>query len=205
MPRSRPANAVFLNVPFDAEFRPLFEALVFAVIDCSFVPRCALETSDGGHVRVEKITRIIAGCDFGVHDISRTELDRISGLPRFNMPFELGLFLGAKRFGSGRQRRKATLILDRERFRFQSYLSDIAGQDIKAHGGRAELLIKAVRDWLRDAAPRRSMPSSTVIAGRFRQFQRDMPGLCGKLRLDPDELTFNDHTWVIRQWLENNA
>ncbi|MBI3882543.1 MAG: hypothetical protein HY301_21085 [Verrucomicrobia bacterium] len=205
MPRSRPANAVFLNVPFDADYRPLFEALVFCVIDCGYEPRCALEASDGSHVRVEKITRIIAGCDFGVHDISRTEPDKKSGLPRFNMPFELGLFLGAKRFGSGRQKRKSTLVLDRERYRFQRYLSDIAGQDIKAHGGKPAKLIQAVRDWLRDAEPHRQMPSSTVIAGRYQKFQRDKPGLCRKLRLNPDELTFNDYTWVIRRWLEDNA
>lgn len=205
MPRSRPGNAVFLNVPFDAAYRPLFEALVFSVTDCAFVPRCALEASDGGHVRVEKITRIIAGCAFGVHDISRTELDKKSRLPRFNMPFELGLFLGAKRFGDHRQKRKSTLILDRERYRFQHYLSDIAGQDIKAHGDDPALLIRAVRDWLRDAEPRRPLPSSTVIASRYAKFRRDLPGLCLKLRLDLDELTFNDYTWVIRRWLVDNG
>jgi len=205
MPRSRPADSVFLNVPFDAAYRPLFEALVFAVTDCAFVPRCALEASDGGHVRVDKITRIIAACDLGVHDISRTELDLRFRLPRFNMPFELGLFLGAKRFGTGRQRRKSTLVLDRERYRFQKYLSDIAGQDIKAHDDNPASLIGAVRDWLRDAVPQRHLPSSTVIVGRYRKFRHDLPGLCCKLRLDPGELTFNDYTWVIRRWLEDNA
>jgi len=56
MPRSRPANAVFLNVPFDAAYRPLFEALVFCVTDCAFVPRCALETSGAGHVALRSRT-----------------------------------------------------------------------------------------------------------------------------------------------------
>ena len=204
MPRSRPDNAVFLNVPFDAAYRPLFEALVFCVTDCAFVPRCALEASDGGHVRVEKISRIIADCAFGVHDISRTDLDRKSRLPRFNMPFELGLFLGAKRFGNRRQKRKSTLILDRERYRFQRYLSDIAGQDIKAHGDKPVLLIRGVRDWLRDAEPRRHLPSSTVIASRYAKFRRDLPGLCHKLRLDLGEFTYNDYKWVIRLWLGGN-
>ena len=205
MPRSRLDNAVFLNVPFDADFRPLFQALVFCVIDCGFEPRCALEASDGGHVRVEKIARIIANCGFGVHDISRTELDRKFHLPRFNMPFELGLYLGASRFGDRRQRRKSTLILDRERYRYQKYLSDIAGQDIKAHGNQPKRLIGAVRDWLRDTDPRRPLPSSILIAARYAQFRQDLPELCRKLRLDPGELTFNDYTWVIRQWLEGTA
>lgn len=205
MPRSTPANAVFLNVPFDAAYRPIFEALVFCVIDCGFEPRCALEASDGGHVRVEKIARIIADCAFGVHDISRTELDKKSRLPRFNMPFELGLFLGAKRFGDRRQKRKSTLILDRERYRYQKYLSDIAGQDIKAHDHKPTQLIGAVRDWLRDADANRHLPSCTVIVGRYQKFRHDLPGLCRNLRLDPDELTYNDYKWVIGRWLEKNG
>ena len=49
---------------------------------------------------------MIADCRYGIHDISRTELDRDSGLPRFNMPLELGIFLGAKRFGAEEQKRK---------------------------------------------------------------------------------------------------
>lgn len=42
------------------------------------------------------------------------------------MPLELGLFLGAKRYGTGKQRTKLCLILDRERYRYQKYCSDIA-------------------------------------------------------------------------------
>ena len=34
---------VFLNCPFDAAYKQLFDALVFAVHDCGFIPRCALE------------------------------------------------------------------------------------------------------------------------------------------------------------------
>ena len=121
MPRSKPTESVFLNVPFDRAYRPLFEAMVFAVHDCGFRPRCALEASDGGHVRVQKIAAIIRECRLGIHDISRTELDRKSRLPRFNMPFELGVFLGAKWFGDDSQRRKNTLVLDRAKYRSSSF------------------------------------------------------------------------------------
>ena len=103
---------VFINCPFDAEFEPLFKVILFATSDCGFNPRCALEADDGSIVRIDKLIRIIRECNYGIHDISRTELDRISRLPRFNMPFELGLFLGAKRFGGARQRRKTCLILE---------------------------------------------------------------------------------------------
>ena len=112
MPPPQPTEPVFLNVPFDPAYRAMFEAMVFAVAHCGFQPRCALEASDAGHVRVQKIAAIIRDCALGIHDISRTELDKKSRLPRFNMPFELGLFLGAKWFGDDSQRRKNTLILD---------------------------------------------------------------------------------------------
>ena len=90
---------VFINCPFDSAYKPLFDAIVFAVHDCGFVARCALEEGDASQVRIDKIYNIIEDCRYGIHDISRTELDEVSGLPRFNMPLELGIFLGAKRFG----------------------------------------------------------------------------------------------------------
>lgn len=85
--------SVFINCPFDAKYRSLFQAAIFAVFDCGYVPRCALEVYDSGQVRIDKIVGLIKRCRFGIHDISRTELDRKSRLPRFNMPLELGIFL----------------------------------------------------------------------------------------------------------------
>jgi hypothetical protein len=46
---------VFINCPFDIQFQPLFRAIVFAVEDCGFLARCALEVEDSGEVRVNKI------------------------------------------------------------------------------------------------------------------------------------------------------
>ena len=74
-----------------------------------------------------------------------------TNLPRFNMPLELGLFLGAKRFGRAEQRLKTCLILDIERYRYQKFISDIAGQDIAAHNGEVGKAIGCVRDWLSNA------------------------------------------------------
>lgn len=90
---------VFINCPFSPDYSEFFQAIVFAVVRSGYTPRCARENDDGGEVRIEKICRIIRECRYGVHDISNTELDAASGLPRFNMPLELGLFLGARNFG----------------------------------------------------------------------------------------------------------
>ena len=99
-------ESIFINCPFDLEYRPIFQALVFAVHECGYFARCALEVEDSGQVRIQKIEQIIAECRFGVHDISRTKADPENQLPRFNMPLELGLFLGAKRYGDARQQIK---------------------------------------------------------------------------------------------------
>ena len=69
-------DSVFVNCPFDEEYEELFDAVVFAVHDCGFVARCALEPSDSGEARIDKILAIIAKCEFGIHDISRTELSK---------------------------------------------------------------------------------------------------------------------------------
>jgi hypothetical protein len=105
------ARSVFVNCPFSVEYQPIFRAILFSVFACAYWPRCALEVSDSSENRLSKIQEIIRQSRFGIHDISFMNLDRRSRLPRFNMPFELGLFLAAKSFGSGRQRRKVALIL----------------------------------------------------------------------------------------------
>src|SRR5690348_17943101 len=50
---------VFINCPFDEEYQPIFNALVFATFDCGLRPRFALEVYDAGEVRIEKIARIV--------------------------------------------------------------------------------------------------------------------------------------------------
>ena len=191
---------VFINCPFDDAYKPLFESLVFAITHCGFRPRCALEIDDGSQVRVDKIFRIIEECRFGLHDLSRAELDTSSGLPRFNMPLELGMFLAAKRFGAERQRTKVCLILDLEPYRYQKFISDIAGQDIRAHGRDLDRAIAVTRDWLR-ASSSRSMPGGSEIYRQFREFRKQLPTLCKDLRLEPAEVTFNDLTNMTVEWL----
>lgn len=200
-------DQVFINCPFDGEYRPLFEALVFAVHDCGFVARCALEAEDGSQVRISKIEQIIAESGLGIHDISRTELDDTWKLPRFNMPLELGLFLGAKRYGVGKQRKKLCLILDREPYRYQKYCSDIAGQDIRSHAGEPHQAVRVVRNWLRNATSdsENVIPSGSVMVARYESFERALPAVCDKLRLDRDELLFNDYITVTAEWLKVNS
>lgn len=193
---------VFINCPFDTEYEPIFRCIVFAIIHCGFRCRCALEIDDGSQVRIEKIFRIVNQCHYGIHDLSRTEIDKKSKLPRFNMPFELGIFLGAKRFGGPIHRKKNCLILDRESFRYQKFISDISGQDIRAHGLVEKKAISAVRNWL-SGSSRRAMPGGNAIHEEYLEFSDELPLICEKLKLSVMELNFYDYTNIVAGWLEN--
>lgn len=195
-------RSVFINVPFDTRCLKLFRALIFAVHDCGLVARCALESDDGCEIRFDKLIRIIGGCRYGIHDISRTTLDMKNRLPRFNMPLELGLFLGAKRFGNKDHQRKGCLILERERFRYQKYCSDIAGQDVRAHDDRVDIAIRAVRNWLAATRPRVAVPSASRVNKRYLQFCDDLPAMCKYADLDQADLTFLDFSTLVVGWLE---
>jgi hypothetical protein len=203
MTASQYDHDVFVNCPFDPQYRELFDAIVFTIHDCGYVARSALEVRDASQVRIEKITAIISECRFGLHDISRTEPDAANGLPRFNMPLELGLFLGAKRFGDTTQRLKNCLVLDTERYRYQKFISDIAGQDVSAHGGDVVRAIRVVRDWLSDAAGKAvKIPGGAAIAKRYEVFRSELPATSAKLGVEVDELTFNGYVVQVEEWLK---
>jgi hypothetical protein len=193
---------VFLNCPFDREYLRLFNALVFTVHQCGFRARCALETEDSGEERIRKIKRIIRECRYGIHDISRVELDAANRLPRFNMPLELGLFLGAQEYGAAEQARKRSLVLDTEHYRYQKFCSDIAGQDIRAHAGEPLKLIAAVRAMLATALDGRiRMPGPAKIRNRLNQFRADLPVISQRMHMKVSELQFVELRLLVEEWL----
>lgn len=199
------ATNVFINCPFDEAYLELRDALLFSVFDCGFVPRCALEEDNSGNVRFEKIQNIIAESKFAIHDISRTEPDEINQLPRFNMPLELGVFIGAKRFGDRHQKNKNCLILDREQYRYRAFISDIAGNDIRAHNNDPKEAIKHVRNWLNTASGRKTIPGGRQILRRYELFKDDLPAMCAEIPIEIDELTYNDYCNFISTWLKENS
>jgi hypothetical protein len=197
------SRSIFINCPFDRNFTPIFHALVFAVQYCGFNPRCALEASNSGEFRLAKIQKIISECKFGIHDLSKVELSK-HGLPRFNMPLELGLDLGCKRYGRGSQRQKVLLILERSEHRYDLTISDLSGQDLSSHRGSPQGAIRAVRNWLARNGIE-ALSGESEIYRQYRRFRYQLPKQSRALNLNHNELEFVDLTRLIRDWLQLNA
>jgi hypothetical protein len=134
-------------------------------------------------------------------------LDPNYGLPRFNVPFELGLDLGCKRYGRKRHHEeKSALILDVDAYRYRSFISDIAGLDIAEHNGSIATAITVIRNWLSHGAKARALKtvSGATIYARYRAFQLALPGMCNDLKWDVDNLPFADFSWAVYDWINNN-
>lgn len=193
---------VFINCPFDEDYKDIFYAIVFAVFDCGFRAHCAKEKEDCSEVTIEKIYRIISQCKYGIHDISRTELCKKNNLPRFNMPLELGIFLGAKKYGTSEQKKKICLIMDEEEYRFQKFMSDISGQKIKHHDNKPDNAIILVTNWLRNASKQKNISGGFAKVQRYKVFKKELPEMCNSSKIKEDELEFNDYSTFVSEWIK---
>lgn len=199
------APSVFINCPFDRSYYKMRDAIVFAVMALGFEVRCALERDTATEARLEKILQIIRTCQFGVHDISFVRLDPVTRLPRYNMPFELGLFLGCCEFGTKQEDRMSCLILDRDRYRYQKSLSDLAGRDIREHKGDPKQAIREVRNWLVTESKFASRYGGMHFVNEYARFRKQLPELCRRTKQRVSDLTFPDYRDLVTQWLRLNA
>ena len=177
---------VFINCPFDEAYRPCFEAILFSLVISFYEPRCALEANDAGDIRYDKLCRLIAESDHSIHDLSRTQ-SSAEGLPRFNMPFELGLTMGARRFGSGRHKSKRACIMVASNYVMPAYLSDLAGSDPSAHGSDPRTVIRIVRDAFHHDPMGLPLPGATHIGDLLDEFHKDLPNFAAAARLTLEE------------------
>jgi len=143
--RSRANPNVFLNVPFDEDYEPLFLALVAGLTGLGRVPRCVLEIPESGQGRLIRIMDLMRGCGSSIHDLSRVSVKRSGDddtkddLPRFNMPFELGIAVGLEP-----ELEHRFFVFEKKRFRLQRTLSDLSGIDPEIHEGTQAGLIKSL-------------------------------------------------------------
>ncbi|MBK8195277.1 MAG: hypothetical protein IPK76_19450 [Lewinellaceae bacterium] len=140
---------VFINCPYDDEYRTLLKPLLFTLRYCRLSPRIASERLDSSEVRLHKIIEMIRESKYSIHDLSRVKSSKKGEYYRLNMPLETGLDLGCKEFHSeDKYRDKKLLLLEGERYSIHKALSDLSGADVKCHYHEAEKMVESVRSWL---------------------------------------------------------
>ncbi|WP_373512058.1 hypothetical protein [Persicitalea sp.] len=191
---------VFINCPFDSQYDDIFNAVLFVVHKCGFILRCAKEYDDSTGVRIQNIVQLIRESKYSIHDLSRVTLDETANLPRFNMPLELGICIGAIEFGNRKQKENQYLIIESQKFRFKQFISDLSGQDIRNHEDSVEGAIKIIRNWLSGKTPE-NIPSASIIYQEYIDFLKNLPSLCEVNNWLPDELTFEEYSTLVTNWL----
>jgi hypothetical protein len=147
MPRREPQRrrerySVFLNVPYDNEFENLYLPYIGGLSAFGLIPRATLEIPTSQR-RLERILSLIDKCAYSIHDLSRVQLDRRAPrVPRFNMPFELGLAVSQ----TALNRRQRWCVCETVRYRVNKSLSDMDGTDVRIHGGTIRGVFGALCD-----------------------------------------------------------
>jgi hypothetical protein len=167
---------VFLNVPFDRKYEPLFLALVSGLVALRRRPRCVLELPDAGSGRIARILELMRHCEASVHDLSRVTTSGPAGkrVPRFNMPFELGLACALSHIAGGH----SFVVMEEVAYRSQRSLSDLSGVDAYVHRGTPTGVLAALSDWLgsraHDPSPRQMLRLYEIVRERSKELRADV-------------------------------
>lgn len=140
-PAGKGRSTVFLNVPFDEQYWPLFVALLAGLTALGLTPHCVLEVPSSGRNRLDRIYDLLASCAVSIHDLSRVTLSGSLKVPRFNMPFELGVSYARSRISDHR-----FFVFEERAFRIQQSLSDLNGIDPMIHGGTVTGILGCLLD-----------------------------------------------------------
>lgn len=195
---------VFINCPFDSAYDSLIRPLLFTILYFDFNPKIASERSDSAEQRIDKICGFIEASKYSIHDLSRLRSTKKNEFSRHNMPFELGIDYGCRKFGEKHFQEKKFLILEKEKYDFAKALSDMAGIDIKNHNDSPEDLIRAVRNWFTETVNLKKVKPASLIFNDFNRFmtyfavERRKEGFQHK---DIYEMPTAEFIGYIRDWL----
>jgi len=186
-------------------------AIAFAVIDCGFAPQLAIQEIDG-RLRLEKIIALMRDSRLSIHDVSRLPV-KPGDLPRFNMPFECGVFVGLMYSGARKHQDKQFLVLDEVAHQYQKTISDVSGLDPKFHEKNPRRAVDAVRHFLgselrRQSEGRERAPGGAKIWRRFEAFIVELPRAAELEALTEDELLSFDYLAdlidLMSDWIASN-
>jgi hypothetical protein len=173
-PKINPSD-VFINAPFDDDYERVFVATLAGLVGLGLNPRCVLEIPPNAD-RLRRLHGLISVCPFSLHDLSRVQVSR-SGqfrVPRFNMPFELGLAAAIAETNNGASHQ--WMMLEEKRFRLGQSLSDVSGYDSYVHGGTIEGMVDALLDIFSNlpAPPLSSKQDLMWVYRQLRVFQNTL-------------------------------
>lgn len=188
---------VFINCPFDAEYDTLLKPLIYTIIYLDLEPQLS-QTKSSAITRVEQIKKLIKESKYSIHDLSRCKPLESNQLPRFNMPYELGLDMGCLEYGGKKLKSKRMLILETDRYFYQKVLSDIAGQDIENHNDDPRTLISKVRNWFSCMDDAKIYPDTNEIwNGYYELYQESRDTLSQK-----NEMPIADFIKLAKNWIQ---
>jgi hypothetical protein len=165
-PRAR--TEVFLNLPYDPNYKNLFLAYICAVHAFGMTPRVALEIP-GNKRRLDRIFDLLRNCRYSIHDLSKVQLDRRKPCtPRFNMPFELGLAVAWEKMKGAH----TSFVMEAVNYRLSKSLSDLNGTDPYIHGGTIDGVFREVGNAF---ARSRRQPSSAQMWETYRVVRGKVP------------------------------
>ena len=167
MAKLRRVESVFLNIPYDVAFEDLYLAYIVGLSQLGFKINVTLAVPNQG--RLDTIVKLIEASSASVHDLSRVELSK--GLPRFNMPLELGLALYHSRATRGAHQ---VHVFDRKPYQAQRSTSDVNGIDPQIHHGRPSDLMVGLRNLFRQPGDVTTVPQ--MIAS-YRSVKRKLPAI----------------------------
>ena len=177
---AQPAE-VFLNFPFDREYEPLFITLVAGLTGLGLHPRCVLEIPDGGQGRLVRIREMLERTEISIHELGwvRTSTVNRRRVPRFNMPFELGLAVMLQ----ARQRHRFYVLESTPR-RLQATLSDLNGIDPVIHANDPKRLIVGLLGLFKN-------PDGAPTLSRLDELRRQLrlSAMRYKRQVEPDVFT----------------
>jgi hypothetical protein len=166
-------DSVFLNIPYDKEFEDLYVAYIVGLTQLGLRVNATLAVPNQG--RLETIIRLIGKSNVSIHDLSRDRLSK--GIPRFNMPLELGLALYRSHATKGRHR---VYVFESKPYRAQKSTSDINGIDPQIHHGTAKGVMAGLRNILRQPGDVTTAPemlrSYRAVSRKLLELKRNAGG-----------------------------
>lgn len=164
-------NSVFINCPYDPAYNSMRHSMLFTIVTLGYNPRLAIETTDSCVPRLDKIIKLIKESDISIHDLSRIKSKKKNEFSRMNMPYELGLDFGCKKYSSSKKNKsKKFLIIGDKKYDYMRALSDLSGIDIEYHNNKEINLIKAIRHWFVINLAIKQSPSPMEIWNKLMDF-----------------------------------